>query len=169
MTRATQPLQDLRRPFAAQLIRQPNAAQLRIVHVEQNGAAHHARARNVGDEAMQHRRAVAFDRQRVSRFQVSTAGGGSPLWAHNGKELFFRNNHNDLVSAQIVTSPSFTVTSQKTLFPLTGMAFSAEIQPYVVGLDDKRFLMLRETAAAEAGLLVVNEHFFNELSARTQK
>jgi serine/threonine-protein kinase len=101
-----------------------------------------------------------------ARWQVSTAGGRSPLWSHSGKELFFRNNHNDLVSAQIATSPSFTVVSQKALFPLTGLAFGSEIQPYVVSLDDKRFLMMRETAAAEAGLLIVNEHFIDELAAK---
>jgi serine/threonine-protein kinase len=104
-----------------------------------------------------------------ARWQISTAGGRAPLWAHSGKELFFRNNHNDLIAAQIATSPSFTVQSQKTLFPLAGMAFGSEIQPYVVGYDDKRFLMMRETAAAEAGLLVVNEHFFDELNSRAQK
>ncbi|MEO8878763.1 MAG: protein kinase [Gemmatimonadaceae bacterium] len=104
-----------------------------------------------------------------SRFQVSTAGGRSPLWAHSGRELFFRNNHNDLVSAQISTSPSFAVTSQKALFPLTGFAFGAEIQPYVVGLDDKKFLMMRETAAAEAGLLVINEHWFDDIRAKSIK
>ncbi len=104
-----------------------------------------------------------------SRFQVSTAGGISPLWAHSGKELFFRNNHNDLVVAQISTAPSFTVTSQKVLFPLAGMAFGAEIQPYVVGLDDKHFLMMRETVAAEAGLLVVNENWFDEIRAKAIK
>jgi eukaryotic-like serine/threonine-protein kinase len=104
-----------------------------------------------------------------ARWQVSTAGGRSPLWSHSGKELFFRNNHNDLVVAQIATSPSFTVLSQKALFPLTGIAFGSEIQPYVVAPDDKQFLMMRETAAAEAGLLVVNEHFIDELKAKARK
>jgi eukaryotic-like serine/threonine-protein kinase len=103
-----------------------------------------------------------------ARWQVSTAGGRGPLWSHSGKELFFRNNHNDLVAAQIATSPSFTVQSQKALFPLTGMAFGNEIQPYVVGLDDKKFLMMRETVAAEAGLLIVNEHFVDELTAKAR-
>ena len=103
-----------------------------------------------------------------ARWQVSTAGGRAPLWSHSGKELFFRNNHNDLVAAQIATSPSFTVQSQKVLFPLTGMAFGAEIQPYVVGLDDKKFLMMRETVAAEAGLLIVNEHFVEDLTAKAR-
>ena len=103
-----------------------------------------------------------------ARWQVSTAGGRAPLWSHSGKELFFRNNHNDLVAAQIATSPSFTVQSQKTLFPLTGLAFGAEIQPFVVGPDDKKFLMMRETVAAEAGLLIVNEHFVDELTAKAR-
>jgi hypothetical protein len=38
-----------------------------------------------------------------------------------------------------------------------------------VSPDDKRFMLLRETAAGEAGLLVVSEHWFDELNSRAQK
>ncbi|MDB4910728.1 MAG: protein kinase, partial [Gemmatimonadetes bacterium] len=105
----------------------------------------------------------------TARWQVSTAGGSAPLWSHSGKEIFFRNNHGDLVAAQVRTSPSFTVDSQKSLFALGQFSFGGPVQPYAVAPDDKRFLMLRETVAGESGLLVVNEHWFEELKAREQK
>ena len=105
----------------------------------------------------------------TARWQVSTAGGSAPLWSHSGKEIFFRNNHGDMVAAQVRTSPSFTVDSQKSLFALTPFTFASPVQPYAVAPDDKHFLMMRETAAGESGLLVVNEHWFDELKARTQK
>ena len=104
-----------------------------------------------------------------ARWQVSNAGGSAPLWAHSGKELFFRNTHNDMVAAQISTSPSFTVVAQKTLFALAPFTFGGSMQAYAVSPDDKRFLMMRETVAGEAGLLVVSEHWFQELEARSPR
>jgi hypothetical protein len=104
-----------------------------------------------------------------ARWQVSTAGGSAPLWSHSGKELFFRNNHGDLVAAQVKTTPTFSVGEQKALFSLTPFNFGGPVQLYAVAPDDKRFLMLRETSAGESGLLVVSEHWFEELKARAQK
>jgi eukaryotic-like serine/threonine-protein kinase len=105
----------------------------------------------------------------TARWQVSTAGGSEPLWAHSGKEIFFRNNHGDLVAAEVKTAPAFVVEAQKTLFSLGPFSFGGPVQPYAVAPDDKHFLMLRETVAGESGLLVVNEHWFEELKARSQK
>ncbi|MBK5189476.1 MAG: PD40 domain-containing protein, partial [Gemmatimonadaceae bacterium] len=104
-----------------------------------------------------------------ARWQVSTAGGTAPIWSHSGKELLFRNNHGDLVSAEVSTSPSFTVLAQRTLFSLKSFSFSGPVQVYDLSPDDKKFLMLRETVAGESGLLIVSEHWFEELRARAQK
>jgi serine/threonine-protein kinase len=105
-----------------------------------------------------------------ARWQVSTAGGSAPIWSHSGKELFFRNNHSDLIAAQVTASPSFTVGEQKPLFSLKPFIFGAgPVQPYAVSPDDKHFLMARETAAGEAGLLVVSEHWLEEIRGRDRK
>jgi Tol biopolymer transport system component len=105
----------------------------------------------------------------TARWQVSTSGGSAPLWSHSGKELFFRNGHNDLQVAQVSESPTFTVGAQKPLFPLAPFTFGGPAQQYAISPDDKRFLMLRETAAGELGTLIVSEHWFEELKARAQK
>jgi len=110
-----------------------------------------------------------FPNVAAARWQVSTAGGSAPLWSHSGKELFFRNNHGDLVAAEITTTPSFTVGAQKPLFSLKPFTFSDLLQAYAVSPDDKRFLMLRETSAGESGLLVVSEHWFDEVNSRAQR
>ncbi len=104
-----------------------------------------------------------------ARWQVSTAGGNAPLWSHSGKELFFRNSHGDLVAAEVTGTPTFTVGAQKPLFSLKPFTFSPGFPTYAVAPDDKRFMMLRETLAGEAGLLVVSEHWFEELRSRAQK
>jgi serine/threonine-protein kinase len=104
-----------------------------------------------------------------ARWQVSSAGGTAPLWAHSGKELFFRNNRGDLVAAEIRTTPTFSVGRQQSLFPLTPYSFGGPVPLYAVGLDDRRFLMMRATTAGDAGLLIINEHWTDALRAREKR
>ncbi len=92
-----------------------------------------------------------FPNVATARWQVSTAGGSAPLWSHSGKELFFRNNKADLVSAEIRTTPTFSVGEQRVLFSLASFTFAGPVQVYAVAPDDKRFLMMRETSAGESG------------------
>jgi serine/threonine protein kinase/Tol biopolymer transport system component len=109
-----------------------------------------------------------FPNAASARWQVSTAGGTLPLWSRSGKELFFRNNHGDLVSAEIKAGPNFTIGEQKALFPLAPFVFSGAVQLYAMAPDDKGFLMMRETAAGESGALVVSENWFEALKARAK-
>ncbi len=104
-----------------------------------------------------------------ARWQVSSAGGTAPLWAHSGKELFFRNNHGDLVAAEINTKPTFSVGKQKILFSLTPFTFGGPVPLYAVAPDDRRFLMMRATTAGDAGLLIINEHWVEGLKERGKK
>jgi serine/threonine-protein kinase len=110
-----------------------------------------------------------FPNVSAARWQVSTAGGVAPLWSHSGHEIFFKNNAGDLVSAQITTSPSVVVGAQRPLFTLQPFASVGSVPLYAITPDDKRFLMMRETTAGESGLLVVSEHWFEDLKARAQK
>jgi eukaryotic-like serine/threonine-protein kinase len=110
-----------------------------------------------------------FPNAASARWQVSTAGGSSPLWSRSGKELFFRNDRGDLVSAEVKGEPSFSVGAQRVLFSLKPFTFADPLLTYVASPDDKRFLMMRETASGESGLLVVSEHWFEELASRAQK
>ncbi|MGH7621992.1 MAG: TolB family protein, partial [Gemmatimonadaceae bacterium] len=105
----------------------------------------------------------------TARWQVSTAGGTGPIWSHRGDELFYRDSHGALVAAQIKTSPSFTVVSQRVLFSLDGLITAGPVQPYTISPDDKHFLFAREATAGEAGQLIVSEHWFEELNSRAQR
>jgi len=109
-----------------------------------------------------------FPNTSSARWQVSTAGGVAPLWSHSGKELFFRTKDNQLASVSVTTSPGFEVGPQKILFSLKPFGFTPQGQSYAISPDDKRFLMMRETAAGEAGLLVVSENWFEDVKARKQ-
>ncbi|HTS88929.1 MAG TPA: protein kinase [Gemmatimonadales bacterium] len=108
-----------------------------------------------------------FPNASSARWQVSTAGGTMPAWSHSGQELFFRNNHGDMVAVTVKTTPTFSTGEQKTLFPVGQFVFSGPVQVYDVAPDDHRFLMLRETSAGESGQLIVSEHWFEEVKARS--
>jgi eukaryotic-like serine/threonine-protein kinase len=109
-----------------------------------------------------------FPNAASARWQVSTAGGIYPVWSRDGKEIFFRNKANFLVASTVQTTPTFRADEQRSLFTLKPFAFTGQIQPYAVAAD-KRFLMMREVAAGDAGLLIVSEHWFDEIKAREQK
>jgi len=110
-----------------------------------------------------------FPEASTARWQVSTAGGSYPLWSRSGRELFYRNSKNELVSAAVSTSPTFSVGAQKSLFSLSSFTPAGPVPLYSIAPDDKRFLMLRETAAGESGLLVVSQNWFEELRGRMRK
>jgi serine/threonine-protein kinase len=75
------------------------------------------------------------------KYLVSTAGGTEPLWAHSGRELFFRNGDQMLV-ADVHTAPSFSSGRPRVLF--TGpYARTPHRVSFDVSPDDQNFLMLR--------------------------
>jgi hypothetical protein len=47
--------------------------------------------------------------------QISTEGGVEPVWARNGRELFYRNG-DKMMTAAIETGPVFAAAKPKLLF-----------------------------------------------------
>jgi serine/threonine-protein kinase len=99
------------------------------------------------------------------RWQVSTAGGSEPVWAHSGRELFYKNASNQLMSSEVQTSPTFAVGRHRVLFSTTNYYGSALYPEYDISADDQRFLMLRKVTAESADL-VLALNFFEELKER---
>ncbi len=101
------------------------------------------------------------------RWLVSTDGGTEPMWAHSGRELFYRNGRNEMVAVEVLESAPFATGEQHVLFsaqPYRGEVFH---QMYDVTPDDRRFVMIRieETGDSDIELIVV-ENFFEELKAK---
>ncbi len=96
------------------------------------------------------------------KIQVSTAGGNSAKWAHNGRELFYRMGDTMLVVAYS-TSPSFTPQFPKRLF--AGQFL--ESLNYDMTPDDQHFGMvqLNEQEGSPRQLNVV-VNWFEELKRR---
>jgi eukaryotic-like serine/threonine-protein kinase len=97
------------------------------------------------------------------KYQISTDGGGEPVWNPNGKELFYRSG-DKMMAAEITTTPSFSVGKSKMLFQGPYTPTTGTFPFYDVSPDGQRFLMLKpaETAAAATQIVVV-ENWFEEL------
>jgi serine/threonine-protein kinase len=78
-----------------------------------------------------------------ARVQVSTAGGRMPVWAANGRELYFRNG-DKLMVASIETKPVFKAGVPRVLFE--GRFWQAG-HDYDVSPDGQRFYFIQEGLA----------------------
>ncbi|MFB3111841.1 MAG: hypothetical protein ACE10G_07410, partial [Gemmatimonadales bacterium] len=99
---------------------------------------------------------------------VSTGGGTEPVWAHSGRELFYRNGRLDLVAVAVLPGEAFTMGERRTLFSTQPYRADVFHQMYDVTPNDQRFVMIR--LQAEGGRddtqLIVVENFFEELKAK---
>jgi len=77
-----------------------------------------------------------------AKWQISTQGGTEPLWAHSGRELFYRDGKGNLVAAEIRTQPAFTVGKQAVLFSALSFDALQFHQQYDVAPDDQHFVMI---------------------------
>jgi hypothetical protein len=79
------------------------------------------------------------------RWQVSTGGGRTPLWARTGRELFYRSADGAVMVVQVESGPVWRSSSPAQVLParyydgagLTGRTF--DLSP-----DGQRFLMIKE-------------------------
>ena len=44
----------------------------------------------------------------AGKWQVSVDGGSEPLWAHSGRELFYRTLRGDMMAAEVVPGATFS-------------------------------------------------------------
>ncbi len=85
-----------------------------------------------------------FPEVRAGRWKVSQGGGVNPRWAHSGRELFYRDSANALVSAAVLPGATFTLGAQTVLFSTAGFVrFQDYVLNYAVAPDDQRFVFLR--------------------------
>jgi eukaryotic-like serine/threonine-protein kinase len=110
-----------------------------------------------------------FPETSTAKWQVSTAGGGEPVWANSGRELFYINGKSELVSAGIQPGAAFSVGEQHVLFSMGPFVRFGSYPSYAVAPDDRRFLMVREGDASSQGELVLAENWLQELRARAPK
>ncbi|HXV61465.1 MAG TPA: protein kinase [Vicinamibacteria bacterium] len=107
-----------------------------------------------------------FPHVEEGKWRVSRGGGAQPVWAPDGRELFYMKG-NSLMSVPIDTAPTFVASSPRVLFsgpymqwhpgPLRG-------HTYDVAPDGRSFLMIREsTGDGTPSEFIVIQDWFDEL------
>jgi hypothetical protein len=84
---------------------------------------------------------------------VSPNGGRAPLWAPNGRELFYQDNNSRLtaVSVQPSTNGTFNFGSSTTLLQ-TIYSMPQPTRGYDISRDGQKFLMIKQTAGSPDNL-----------------
>jgi serine/threonine-protein kinase len=102
---------------------------------------------------------------------VSTNGGTEPVWAHNGRELFFRDGEGWMRVATYASDPTFEVLSLESLFDASSFRANTSWHFYDVDQDDQRFLMMRRVppppTPASPPRLILIQNFFTLIEERT--
>lgn len=106
-----------------------------------------------------------FPNVRTARWQVSRAGGAEPVWAHSGRELFYRSGSGDLVAAAVTLGVSFQVTAERVLFPTRDYFYDGLHPSYTVSPDDRSFLFVRFATGVKSQAVVVL-NWLEELRAK---
>ncbi|OFW43075.1 MAG: hypothetical protein A3J28_17380 [Acidobacteria bacterium RIFCSPLOWO2_12_FULL_60_22] len=102
------------------------------------------------------------------KWQISTEGGTEPVWARNGRELFYRSG-DKMMAVEIMTQPAFRASTPKVLFEgryeaTTGLGIRTN---YGVSPDGQRFLMVKGGEQQQAPTQInVVLNWFEELKRR---
>jgi Tol biopolymer transport system component len=100
------------------------------------------------------------------KWQVSTEGGGEPVWARNGRELFYRNGDKMMV-VSVQTQPTFAPGRAQVLFQASYEVMDGVRPNFDVTPDGQRFLTIKaaESSSRPAQIDVVL-NWFEELKRR---
>jgi serine/threonine-protein kinase len=99
------------------------------------------------------------------KWQISTEGGVEPVWARNGRELFYRTEDR-MMAVEIRTQPAFSVGTPRLLFEgeYVYLPWGAN---YDVSADGQRFLMLKPSEEQQPATQInVVLNWFEELKKR---
>ncbi|MGB8960039.1 MAG: protein kinase [Candidatus Aminicenantales bacterium] len=77
------------------------------------------------------------------KYLVSSEGGREPVWARNGKQLFYRWGDQMWV-VDVRTEGGFAASKPRLLFEKPGYSSGFPIRAYDLSPDDQRFLMVKE-------------------------
>ncbi len=100
------------------------------------------------------------------KWQISTDGGAEPVWNHNGRELFYRQE-NKTMAVEVTTRPSFSAGKPRMLFEAPYVWTAAHLPNYDVSQDGQRFLMLKESEQQQASSQInIVLNWFEELKQK---
>jgi len=99
------------------------------------------------------------------KWQISTEGGGEPVWNPKGRELFYRAG-NKMMAVDVATEGVFSAGKPKVLFEGTYVPTPRSFPDYDVSPDGQRFLMLKAAEQATPAQINVVLNWFEELKQK---
>ncbi|MGA2260704.1 MAG: protein kinase [Acidobacteriota bacterium] len=98
---------------------------------------------------------------------VSSEGGVEPLWARNGKQLFYRWR-NQVWVADVQTDGGFSTSKPRLLFEKPGYLYGDPIRTYDLSFDGQRFLMvkLEQRKPTPVTEMILVQNWFEELKQK---
>ena len=88
------------------------------------------------------------------KWLISTRGGESPIWAPDGRELYYDDYPDQMMVVTIETEPAFAAGNPEVLFRseyVLACHSGSDPSPYDISTDGKRFLMIKEEIQAAEG------------------
>ena len=98
------------------------------------------------------------------KYLVSSDGGSAPLWARNGKQLFYRQG-NQMWVVDVRTDGGFAASKPRLLFEKPGYATTFPLRTYDLSLDGQRFLMVKveQRKPTPVTEMILVQNWFEEL------
>ncbi len=106
-----------------------------------------------------------------AKYQITTAGGRTPVWSSDGRQLFYVDiPSNRIVGIDVRTDSGFSF-GAPTAVPLDGGQFIAPGRNFDITPDGKQFVVVRAPSSPEQGKrtaqqIVVVVNWFDELKQR---
>jgi hypothetical protein len=99
-----------------------------------------------------------------TKYPVSAEGGEQPLWARDGKQLFYRWEDQVWV-VDVRTDGAFTASKPRLLLKHPGYYISHPIRSYDLSLDSQRFLMMKleQRTPTPVTEMILVQNWFEEL------
>ena len=90
-----------------------------------------------------------------ARYQVSNAGGITPVWGRNGREIFYIDGASNMVAVPVIPGPTFQTGEAQILFSAAGYELQAYFPQFDVTADGRRFVMVRGDSDPAVHVVVV--------------
>jgi serine/threonine-protein kinase len=111
---------------------------------------------------------VPFPNASDSRWPVSVGGGVEPVWSRDGRELFYRNGKDELVSVRVETEGAFSMGTTSVLFAARDFLRWTTTAQYDVTRDG-RFIMIRPIGAGRPSRLILLRNVLGEIETAAPK
>ena len=114
-----------------------------------------------------------FPNTDAGRWQVSTAGGFAPLWAPDGRELFYVTPQREMMVVPVGAGAAPQLGARRRLFTLANDIYGGAAEnytPHDIHPDGSRFIMMKRVRGFSPNArIVVVENLAAELKARSRR